>query len=152
MTKAGFGYTFWVELSFAFAFYIFKPHLSGTWVVTAIVPVLFINGNHNYWLFSRDPCTVYGPQTSIFSHFSIKNWSHNIIYIFKNYFAIVFSVLVFNFSKNKLYLNGSYVHLCHTPIGSDKMPLWTHRAYCFVTINTMQNLKKLFLLVLYLRH
>ena len=34
--------------------------------------------------------------------FFIKNGSHNTIYTFKNYFATVFSVSVFSFSKNKL--------------------------------------------------
>ena len=42
------------------------------------------------------------PQITFFSKFFIKNGSHNIIYTFKNYFAIVFSVSVFSFSKNKL--------------------------------------------------
>jgi len=43
-------------------------------------------------------------QTSFFSNFFIKNGFHGIIYTFKYYFAIVFSI--FSFSKNKLYLNG----------------------------------------------
>ena len=43
--------------------------------------------------------------------FFIKNGSHNTIYTFKNYFATVFSVSVFSFSKNKLNPN--------TPIMSD---------------------------------
>ena len=37
------------------------------------------------------------PQTSLFNYFVIKNWSNDTIYIFKNYFTIVFSI--FNFSK-----------------------------------------------------
>ena len=45
------------------------------------------------------------PQIPLFSHFFIKNMSHGTIYTFKNYFAIVFSVSIFNFSKNKLNLN-----------------------------------------------
>ena len=48
-------------------------------------------------------------RTHIF-HFSaiffIKNGSHNTIHTFKNYFATVFSVSVFSFSKNKLNPNG----------------------------------------------
>ena len=51
------------------------------------------------------------PQIILFSNFFIKNGSHNTIYTFKNYFVTVFSVLVFNFSKNKLNPN--------TPIVSD---------------------------------
>ena len=42
------------------------------------------------------------PQITLFSNFFIKNGSHNTIYTFKNYFATVFSVSVFSFSKNKL--------------------------------------------------
>ena len=49
------------------------------------------------------------PQITFFSNFFIKNGSHNTIYTFKNYFVIIFSVSIFNFSKNKLYSNGSQV-------------------------------------------
>ena len=42
------------------------------------------------------------PQITLFNNFFIKNGSHNTIYTFKNYFATVFSVSVFSFSKNKL--------------------------------------------------
>ena len=41
------------------------------------------------------------PQTSFFSNFDVKNRSHGIIHIFKNYFTIVFLI----FSKKKRYLN-----------------------------------------------
>ena len=51
------------------------------------------------------------PQISLFNNFFIKIESHSIIYILKNYFIIVFSFLVFSFSKNKLYLNRSQVTL-----------------------------------------
>ena len=43
----------------------------------------------------------------LFKKKNIKNESHGTIYTFKNYFATVF--LVFSFSKNKLYPNGSLV-------------------------------------------
>ena len=39
----------------------------------------------------------------------IKNGSHSTIHTFKNYFATVFSVSIFNFSKNKLNPNGPLV-------------------------------------------
>ena len=42
------------------------------------------------------------PQIILFNNFFIKNESHNTIYTFKNYFATVFSVSVFNFNKNNL--------------------------------------------------
>ena len=41
-----------------------------------------------------------------YSNFFIKNRSHSIIYLFKNYFATVFYISVFSFSTNKLYPNG----------------------------------------------
>ena len=49
------------------------------------------------------------PQITLFSNFFIKNGSHNTIYTFKNYFATVFSVSVFSFSKNKLNPNTPYI-------------------------------------------
>ena len=42
-------------------------------------------------------------QTSFINKTFIKNWSHGIVHIFKNYFATVFSV--FNFQQNKQYPN-----------------------------------------------
>ena len=51
--------------------------------------------NTVYTLFMHGLYTVYG--------------SHNTIYIFKNYFSIV--ILVFNFSKNKLYPNRPYIYI-----------------------------------------
>ena len=50
-------------------------------------------------------------QITLFNNFFIKNGFHSTIYTFKNYFATVFSVSVFNFSKNKLNLNTPYVYL-----------------------------------------
>ena len=41
--------------------------------------------------------------------FFIKNGSHSTIHIFKKYFATVFLVSVFSFSKNKLNPNGPYM-------------------------------------------
>ena len=41
-------------------------------------------------------------QITLFNNFFIKNGSHSTIYTFKNYFATVFSVSIFSFSKNKL--------------------------------------------------
>jgi len=37
----------------------------------------------------------------------IKNEFHDTIHTFKNYFAIIFSFLVFSFQQNKRYPNGS---------------------------------------------
>ena len=53
-------------------------------------------------------------QITLFSNFFIKNGSHSTIYIFKNYFAIVFSVSVFSFSKNKLNSNIPIMCLDHS--------------------------------------
>ena len=67
-------------------------------------------------LFDQINCKQYirtlftNPQISLFSNFFIKNKSHNTIHTFKNYFATVFSISVFSFSKNKLNPNGSTPH------------------------------------------
>ena len=42
-------------------------------------------------------------QITLFINFFIKNKSHDTIYIFKNYFTIVFSISILSFNKNKLY-------------------------------------------------
>ena len=39
------------------------------------------------------------------NNFFIKNWSHNTIHTFKNYFVTVFSVFSFQFQQNKSYPN-----------------------------------------------
>ena len=54
--------------------------------------------------YSQDP-----PQTSFLKKNFIKNGSYGTIYIFKNYFIIVFSV--FSFQQNKRYPNGSWVQI-----------------------------------------
>ena len=69
-----------------------------------------------FFFWSVDSAPVYYlrvSQITLFSNFFIKNGSHSTIYIFKNYFATVFSIStkinlilfhysVFNFNKNKL--------------------------------------------------
>ena len=52
------------------------------------------------------------PQTSFLTKTLIKNGSHGIIYIFKNYFVTVFSI--FNFQQNKLYPNRPLVSVFGT--------------------------------------
>ena len=71
--------------------------LSLFFVQLAIVDKLTVNSAsvHGSWVL----------QITLFSNFFIKNGSHSTIYTFKNYFATVFSVLIFSFSKNKLYPN-----------------------------------------------
>ena len=57
------------------------------------------------WLFHGEQCICAlftNPQIPLFNNFFIKNGSHGTIHTFKNYFATVFSVSVFSFSKNKL--------------------------------------------------
>ena len=53
--------------------------------------------------------TVRVPQITLFRNFFTKNGSYSTIYTFKNYFVTVFSVSVFNFSKNKLNPNRPYI-------------------------------------------
>ena len=61
-------------------------------------------------------------QISLFSNFFIKNGFYGTIYTFKNYFAIVFSISVFNFSKNKLNPNGPYVLLVQVKVCDRNFP------------------------------
>ena len=56
------------------------------------------------------------PQITLFNNFFSKNWSHSTIYTFKNYFATMFSVSFFSFSKNKLYPNRPLINLYFAPL------------------------------------
>ena len=73
--------------------------------------LLFMNSSRTFPTFSSlyqscgSRALFMNPQIPLFSNFFIKNESHDTIHTFKNYFAIVFSVSVFNFSKNKLNSN-----------------------------------------------
>ena len=51
-------------------------------------------------------------QIILFNNFFIKNRSHSTIYTFKNYFTIMFLVLVFSFNKNKFNPNTSGIYVC----------------------------------------
>ena len=74
---------------FFFLFFLFQPHY--------LIKSTMNNARmHCSWV----------SQIPLFSHFFIKNGSYGTIHTFKNYFAIVFSVSVFSFSKNKLNPNG----------------------------------------------
>ena len=63
-----------------------------------------MNSNRKCWLstVNSDSWLFTDPQIPLFNNFFIKNGSHGNIHTFKKYFATVFSVLVFSFSKNKL--------------------------------------------------
>ena len=74
---------------FFFFFFLFQPH----YLIKSTVNNARM---HCSWV----------PQIPLFSHFFIKNESHDTIHTFKNYFATVFLVSVFSFSKNKLNPNG----------------------------------------------
>ena len=72
-----------------------------------------LNSNRKCWLFCSKQCIsvlFIDPQIPLFSNFFIKNGSHGTIYTFKNYFATVFLVSVFSFSKNKLNPNRPYIY------------------------------------------
>ena len=51
------------------------------------------------------------PQITLFSHFLLKMGLAALFTLFKNYFATVFSVSIFSFSKNKLNPNTPYSSL-----------------------------------------
>ena len=74
---------------FFFFFFLFQPHY-------LIKSTMNSARMHCSWV----------SQILHFSHFFIKNGSHGTIHTFKSYWATVFSVSVFNFSKNKLNPNG----------------------------------------------
>ena len=89
-------------LRFPLFFFTPFPPTGGT------VHVRYMNSNRNFWPVFRKQCIralFTDPQISFFINFFIKNGSHSIIYIFKNYFATVFSVFSFQFQENKFYPN-----------------------------------------------
>ena len=59
-------------------------------------------------LFFGLPALFIGPPNSAKRAYRCIFGFHSTIYIFKNYFATVFSVINFQFSTNKRYLNGLY--------------------------------------------
>ena len=81
--KPGSAFLLYVFLSFFFSFF-FQPAIVDFVNCEQCIRALFMV-----------------PQITLFSNFFIKNGSHSTIYTFKNYFATVFSVSIFSFSKNK---------------------------------------------------
>ena len=82
-----------------------ENHISSFFLFFLVPAALFDQVN-------REQCTnalFMVPQIPLFSHFFIKNGSHDTIHTFKNYFATVFSVSIFSFSKKKLNPNESIV-------------------------------------------
>jgi len=83
--------------------------------------------------------TVYFPQHSIEYIFVDKFGSHCTIYIFKNYFVTVFSVINFQFLINKRYLN---ILLVFTSLPSTKInwnfnlkpPFLTWKSFCYISL------------------
>ena len=87
--------------------------LGGVWIRVAFVSSAFLAFSHFFFfccnthfrgqrlLFMHCSWTItatfdnFNPQISLFINFFIKNESHGTIYIFKNYFIIVFSVFSF---------------------------------------------------------
>ena len=54
--------------------------------------------------------TIYGPPNSAKRRFLGKFGFYNIIYIFKNYFVTVFSIINYQFLVNKRYLNTPLIY------------------------------------------
>ena len=113
-----YGYCFyvpiWIAMNLTSAFYVafslfFWSVVVGdsgycSWTVAAL-SYFFVT-----FITSVDPTVLFMvPQISLFSNFFVKIGSHSTIHTFKNYFATVFSVSVFNFSNNKFNSNGPYV-------------------------------------------
>ena len=95
--------TVWIQIISASTFFELRFSLFCFFFFGSAAIVDFVNCEQ----YIRALFTV--PQITLFSHFFIKNRSHSTIYTFKNYFATVFSVSVFSFSKNKLNPNTPYV-------------------------------------------
>ena len=94
-----FGWKLLLYLCFGAAFFFFSFFL--------VQPVIIDLVNYKQCIYTLFMIS----QITFFSNFFIKNRSHNTIYTFKNYFAIVFSVSVFNFNKNKLNPNTLFTFL-----------------------------------------
>ena len=79
--------------------------------VLRLCPFIIFFFSWKVWLFNQFSATCgshalfTNPQILLFSNFFIKNESHDTIYTFKNYFAIMFSVFSFQFQQNKFYPN-----------------------------------------------
>ena len=100
----------------AFAFWAWDPRYSNTVNASFFFFCLFsrVSGVIGYcaslfslkcWLFHGEQCIralFTDPQIPLFSNFFIRNGFHSTIHTFKKYFATVFLVSVFSFSKNKL--------------------------------------------------
>ena len=78
---------FWAMCVFL-SFFLLQPHI----LTKSAVNSAFV---HCSWV----------SQITFFINFFIKNWSHNIIHKFKNYFATVFLIFSFQFQQNKFYPN-----------------------------------------------
>ena len=103
-----------------------------------------VNSRRNFLLFSTSVGPVHcsqDPQTSLFNNFFIKNGSHGTIYIFKNYFAIVFSVFSFQFQQNKFYLNRTIV------VAGSKLSFQLKRKFTSFSQKEIKNLGYLSLLL-----
>ena len=77
------------------------------------------------------------PQIPLFSKFLIKNWFHGTIHTFKNYFATVFLVSIFSFSKNKFNPNGSNITSILFWLGTFK--IFNSRSKCVCILRSNEN-------------
>ena len=97
--------TVWIQIISASTFFVLRFSLFFFFFLGSAAIVDFVNCEQCI----RALFTV--PQITLFSNFFIKNRSHSTIYTFKNYFATVFSISVFSFSKNKLNPNGPLIYI-----------------------------------------
>ena len=115
MAEFGFNLFYVCVFVSLFLFFLFFFSLPLFLTFPPVYCTLFINSCTVHKKISREMHTsgshllFTDPQTSFFNNFFIKNGSHDTIHIFKNYFATVYSVSVFSFSKNKLNPNGPLV-------------------------------------------
>ena len=96
---------FFIKNGFHSTIYTFKNYFTTVFLVSVFsFNKNKLNPNTSLVFCEQYICALFmGPQIPLFSNFFIKNGSHGTIYTFKNYFAIIISVINFQFQQNKFY-------------------------------------------------
>ena len=97
---------YWSCVFILFIFFFFSRVFGG---MRLLFNEQCMNSSCKCWLFPVNGALFMDLQISLFSNFFIKNRSYGTIHIFKNYFAIFFSVFSFFFQQNKFYPNGPII-------------------------------------------
>ena len=110
---------FFIKNRFHYTVYTFKNYFITVFLVSVFnFSKNKLNPNEPlYYLYYLNYLNSIQKQTSLFSNFFIKNGFHYTIHAFKNYFATVFLVSIFNFSKNKLNPNKPLICISLSALG-----------------------------------